>query len=261
MNYFTKNYNRLKNSFSSSSVATMLLLLTVIIFLFNFNYDVFQAGAQAGPVTGQGTPGFISKWVTSSLTGVLTPASSSCAIASGASSCVINFSWVTINPITTSAVTSDTTNTGTAAPNTNVANGNNGGPVPFVIPYPGRNFYLYNNATLLDQKTSSSNPITATCISGTVWNSVTGKCVVGGGNVCQDSNANNAGGALPCTYNACLNGATNPSLCTINGSGACINGAVNPPTCTINGGGTCLNGATNPPTCNITQKRPVFIEN
>jgi hypothetical protein len=90
------------------------------------------------------------------MSGTLTPASPTCTIASGASSCNVNLTWTTTNPVATSAVT--------AVGMTNV-NGNNGGPQAFVVPYPSRTFYLYNNAVLLAQTTG-----TASCIAGTFWN-------------------------------------------------------------------------------------------
>ena len=109
--------------------------------------------------------------------GTLTPASSSCVVASGASSCNINFTWSTTNPVATSAVTSSTTNTGVTAPNTSVANGNSGGPTAFAVPYinggshADRAFFLYNNGVLLDNKT-----VSADCVSGTSWDG--SKCAI-----------------------------------------------------------------------------------
>ena len=44
-------------------------------------------------------------------------------------------------------------------------------PTLFTIPYPGRNFYLYNDAVLLAQ-----NSIITSCVSGTVWDSINNKC-------------------------------------------------------------------------------------
>jgi hypothetical protein len=56
-----------------------------------------------------------------------------------------------------------------------VANGNNGGPAPFIIPYPSRNFYLYNNGVLLDQK--SNGTITATCATDASFDVSRNKCM------------------------------------------------------------------------------------
>jgi len=102
------------------------------------------------------------------MSGTLTPASPSCIIASGASTCNINYSWTTTNPVATSAITSNTDNSGANSPNFAVINGNNGGPTSFVIPYGGRTFYLYNNTVLLAQSTIAAGSVT--CTAGTTWN-------------------------------------------------------------------------------------------
>src|SRR5229473_1939111 len=96
------------------------------------------------------------------ISGTLTPASPSCSIAAGASSCTVSLSWSTTNPVGTSAVTSDY-----PSPNTTVATGNSGS-VNASVPYNSRVFYLYNNAQLL--ATSSA---TSSCTSGTTWNGST----------------------------------------------------------------------------------------
>src|SRR3989344_2729540 len=101
------------------------------------------------------------------MTGTLTSSASSCVIAGGASNCNVNLTWTTTNPVATSAVTSNTTNTG-ASGSTTLATGNSGGPTSSIVHYSGRNFYLYNNAILLDQKT-----VTSSCASGTAWNGST----------------------------------------------------------------------------------------
>ncbi len=93
---------------------------------------------------------------TPSPTGTLSPASPSCTIASGASSCNVNLTWTTTNPVGISAIT--------AAGMTNY-DGNSGTNVAFTVPYSSRTFYLYNNAMLL----GTSNA-TASCASGTNWN-------------------------------------------------------------------------------------------
>ncbi|KKP77881.1 MAG: hypothetical protein UR77_C0011G0003 [Candidatus Nomurabacteria bacterium GW2011_GWC2_35_35] len=98
------------------------------------------------------------------MSGTLTPASSSCIIASGSSSCNINYSWTTTNPQATSAITKPV--------NVTVATGNSGTNVPFAVKYNSETFYLYNNSVLLNQST-----VTSSCDSSTSsWNSSTGKC-------------------------------------------------------------------------------------
>jgi hypothetical protein len=109
-----------------------------------------------------------------SMTGTLTPATSSCTIPSGSSTCTINYTWTTANPAATSQVT-------TAYPtnNTVVGNGNNSS-ANFTIPYstssnPLTNpikFYLYNNGVQLTTATA-----TAGCTSGTGWDG--SKCTTG----------------------------------------------------------------------------------
>ena len=106
------------------------------------------------------------------ISGTLTPVASGCTILDGASSCGIQFSWNTTNPVGTSSVTSNTTDTGTATSNQVVAVGNSGSYVKFTIPYSSRTFFLYNNAQLLDQKT-----VTAGCASTSTWNGSV--CVAG----------------------------------------------------------------------------------
>jgi pimeloyl-ACP methyl ester carboxylesterase len=92
--------------------------------------------------------------------GVLTLASASCEIAADASTCSINASWTTENPVGTSAITSDT-----PIPNTQVATGNNGVVVPLAVTFGGRTFFLFNNARELDRVR-----VVADCATGTAWN-------------------------------------------------------------------------------------------
>ena len=122
---------------------------------------------------------------TQNMSGTLTPATYSCNISSGANSCPINFSWNTINPVATSAVTSG---------GATVANGNSGSS-SFSIPFGSKTFYLYNNSILLDQKT-----VSASCTSGTTWNGGICQTNVTPVQTCQDVSSTNYGGALPCTY-------------------------------------------------------------
>ena len=170
------------------------------------------------------------------MTGTLTPANSSCTIASGASSCNVTLTWSTTNPVATSAVT--------ASGMSNV-NGNSGSQA-FAVPYSSRTFYLYNNSIQL--ATASA---TASCVAGTgwysgacrppvdggwsAWNPVSCPSACGqsastqtktctnpspqyGGATCYGSSTNNCPATAPCT---CANGATNPPACTtfvVNGS-------------------------------------------
>jgi hypothetical protein len=91
---------------------------------------------------------------------------SSCNIAQGASSCSVNLTWNTTNPIGTSAVT--------ASGMSNVDG--NSGSQSFTVPYSSRTFYLYNNAQLL-----ATHPVTSSCASGTAWNGSNCGAVVNGG--------------------------------------------------------------------------------
>jgi len=97
-----------------------------------------------------------------SLSGTLTPASPSCTIAAGASSCNVTLTWTTTNPVGTSSVTSNY-----PSANTTVATGNSGS-TSAAVPYDTRTFYLYNNAQLLATSVASSS-----CTSGTTWNGST----------------------------------------------------------------------------------------
>jgi Divergent InlB B-repeat domain len=94
------------------------------------------------------------------MSGTLTPSASPCTIASGSSSCTTNLTWNTVNPVSTSAVTSDTPN-----PNTVLASTNSGTLSSVLVPYGGRNFYLYNNNINLAQIN-----VGTVCASGSSWN-------------------------------------------------------------------------------------------
>lgn len=114
------------------------------------------------------TEGYYQGSYTGGMSGVLSgPAS--CLINSGSSSCTVSISWTTYNPVATSAVTSNYPSN-----NTTVGTGNSG-TQSVTIPYNSRTFYLYNNSSLLDQKT-----ITASCASGS-WNGSTCTGGVNGG--------------------------------------------------------------------------------
>ncbi len=97
-------------------------------------------------------------------TGTLT--SSNCSISAGNSTCQTSLNWSTSNPIGTSAVTTNYPTSGTT-----VSSQNSGTNVAYTIPYGSTTFYLYNNAIPLSQSTA-----TASCASGTVWNTQDGKC-------------------------------------------------------------------------------------
>jgi hypothetical protein len=142
-----------------------------------------------------------SKWngntcqITASPSGTLTPASNSCIIAEGSSSCDINFIWNTLNPnpVATSAVTSEY-----PEPNTIVATGNSGSQ-SVSIPIGYRNLYLYHNALELAKST-----VTSSCASGTAWDGA--ECVPAGMCeeipiiVCNDPTALNFGLQEACNY-------------------------------------------------------------
>jgi hypothetical protein len=126
-----------------------------IFYLYNNAQLLAQNFATATCISGTAWNGSICTSATTTMSGTLTPAFPSCAIASGASSCNINLTWTTTNPQGTSAVTA-----------TGMANVNgNSGSQSFAVPYSSRIFNLYNNAQLLAQ-----SPATATCILGTTWN-------------------------------------------------------------------------------------------
>lgn len=79
------------------------------------------------------------------MTGTLTSTPTSCIIPDLSSTCTVNVSWDTQNPVATSAVTSDRPNS-----NTTVYTGNSGTNKPVTIYFGNNNLYLYNNAQQLD---------------------------------------------------------------------------------------------------------------
>jgi hypothetical protein len=97
-------------------------------------------------------------------TGTLT--ASNCSIVAGSNTCQTLLNWNTSNPIGTSAVTTNYPSAGSGP-----TPANSGTNVSYTIPYGPRTFYLYNNSSLLSQSTA-----TASCASGTVWNTQDGKC-------------------------------------------------------------------------------------
>ena len=101
------------------------------------------------------------------MSGTLTPASSSCVIATRGSSCTKTLTWTTAKAVGTSAVTS-----ATATPSP--VNGNSGSQ-SFTIPYnpSGAILGLYNNSKLLAEAT-----VTANCNTDVdKWDVSTGKCI------------------------------------------------------------------------------------
>jgi hypothetical protein len=84
-----------------------------------------------------------------------------CEIALDKNSCDTTFVWNTINPVNTSAITTQT--------NITVTTGNSGAGKTYTIAFGDRTFYLYNNSTLLAQAT-----VTASCALGTAWDNT--KC-------------------------------------------------------------------------------------
>ena len=116
------------------------------------------------------------------MTGTLT--APNCTIPSGSSSCNTSLTWATTNPVGTSSVTSPVNNSGASSSNFHVSvpDANSGtnvsAPVvPVVLPATtSRAFYLYNNSVLLAQ----AAPV-ATCVSGNIWDTASGTCIVGAG--------------------------------------------------------------------------------
>ncbi|MES2930426.1 MAG: hypothetical protein V4665_01435 [Patescibacteria group bacterium] len=108
----------------------------------------------------------------SQMSGTLTANPSYCTIPAGSSTCSTILAWNTLNPVSTSAVT--TPGLGT------VATGNSGSQ-QVNVPYGNQVFYLYNNGQLLHQAT-----VNASCGSGSSWNG--SSCVSTQVNNCYISN-------------------------------------------------------------------------
>ncbi len=209
-----------------------------------------------------------------SMSGTLVPATSSCLIASGASSCNINFSWHVTNPQNPggSAVTRNPSNT-------IVGTGDNGTNVAFSVKYNSETFFLYNNAKSLVPTSPNGAGVTVTsaCVSGNAWDGtkctnipINGGWAWGNWGACSATTCGTTGtqtrsgtctnpapanGGAQCTGSSTQTQSCSPAQCADN----CTNGAVNPPACTVNGAGACLNGGTNPPICQ--PKKPFFKEN
>ncbi|MFZ2621385.1 MAG: hypothetical protein WAX85_00205 [Minisyncoccia bacterium] len=58
-----KTEEKEKKIHSKPTLRTTLLLAVVILFLFNFNFEVFTARAALSTIIGEGTPGYIAKWM------------------------------------------------------------------------------------------------------------------------------------------------------------------------------------------------------
>jgi len=194
-------------------------------------------------------------------TGTVSPASPTCTIASGASSCTVNLTWSTANPVGTSAIT--------AVGMANV-NGNSGTNVAFSVPYNARIFYLYNNAILL----ATSNA-TASCAGGTIF--IGGICAASGVpqasfslNSTSMSFTGTSGGATPNaqtlqivsngTIDVWYTATSNQGWCQINGAASVLGavgssppGQFSPVNITVASPGTMSVG---PNTCLITVNDP-----
>ncbi|MFA6514738.1 MAG: hypothetical protein WCT42_00530 [Candidatus Paceibacterota bacterium] len=136
------------------------------------NYNL-QAYSYKGILSGSKNTTVTVNPIVQQMTGnisVTPPASTSCVIASGNSTCGISFTWTTQNPEAVSAVTHN---------GATVANGNNGTKT-FAISKGPQTYFLYNNTVLLDQET-----VYASCAVNTSWNGsscaptiVTNNCII-----------------------------------------------------------------------------------
>lgn len=106
-----------------------------------------------------------------SMTGSLNPARSSCLINQGDSTCSVLFSWLTQNPVSTSAITHN---------GITIASGNNGSQ-SFDISFGSQSYYLYNNSQNLSEAT-----VVASCTTGSTWNGFT--CQTNINNSCSIDN-------------------------------------------------------------------------
>jgi|GEM_PF-2184092 len=179
-----------------------------------------------------------------SMTGTLTPDSSSCTILLGAKSCPMHFIWSVTNPTgPTTEVIQETVG---------VVGSGNPGSGKFTIPYNSAIFRLYNDSIELDQDT-----ITSSCEKGSVWNGeicadenkpVDGKCATTHYGCLSGNSANGTGDSINGWTWDCLGSPTGSNAsCSEAGNGGgneCPPGLTNYPECDV-----CLNGATNPPDC------------
>jgi hypothetical protein len=131
-----------------------------------------------------------------------------CTILSGASTCNGSINWTTTNPTHTSQVTSNY-----PAANTTVATGNSNSGMSVTIPYSSRAFFLYHNGAKLGEATA-----TATCASGTSWNSFLSQCAPAPTGSLTGSSCTIAAGSSSCsgTVNWSVSNPTGNSSVTSN---------------------------------------------
>ncbi|MEI6352320.1 MAG: hypothetical protein WCO35_00040 [Candidatus Nomurabacteria bacterium] len=190
---------------------------------------------------------------TTTMTGTISASPAACTIALGASSCTTSLTWSITNPVSTSAVTSDTDKYGTSAPNTSIGGGNSNTLASVTIPYSSRNFYLYNNAQSLDQVTVNSD-----CGSN-IWEASTSKCVLKTTTVtCPDGSVHNAPYTCPKTV-TCSDGSVHNAPYTCPTTVTCSDGSTHnaPYTCSINSTSTNPNV---PPSCSFTDNTYNFVK-
>ena len=217
-------------------------------------------GGQTSPVGSDA----IGDCVGGSMSGTLTPSATSCTITAGNSTCNVNLTWSTTNPVATSAVTRNN-------PSATVFNANSGTAQSTAVSgaYASVTYYLYNNAVLL----ATSPAITASCTGSTAWNGTTCQTCSNGGctnGICNNGATNppsctvcptssglywdgnscepcgnggctscNASSANPTKDCLCINGGSNPGVCTPLG-GASATLTVPSCTVTVAGTGSCL---------------------
>jgi hypothetical protein len=119
--------------------------------------------------------------VTPTMSGSLSPSSSSCTIPIGGNSCNVTLSWSIAYPegtptaITASGMTDQNVTTTLTTPQS----GTKSVPVPYT--YSPRTFYLYNNSQSLDTVSASSS-----CQSGSTWN----------GTMCEEDSSPSMSGSI-----------------------------------------------------------------
>ncbi|MFA5840751.1 MAG: hypothetical protein WC847_00535 [Candidatus Paceibacterota bacterium] len=171
------------------------------------------------------------------MSGTLTPATSSCTIALGASTCIKLLTWTTTNPVGTSAVTNGNGATPNPSPSANNSS------KTFTIPYgsgAGTTFYLYNNAVNL----ATAN-VTPSCATGSTWN----------GSICISNTCDNGASNYPtctnCPASQVLNNATATCVPPLSISLGSTNYSATLPNHTISGIYTLTNGTSSNTTCRL----------